>query len=382
MVAVGATYSIRAKYLRAHTVGRPKSLPAGVVAAADEGWHYSQTDAQTGKPIVEVHARGFQQTQDPPETQLDQVELRLFDKTAVRYDEVKCAKATFVESQKRLYSEGNVEIRMGIPAEGAMKGRLVSIQSSGVTFQSDTGKASTDRPSTFHFEGGDGKAVGAEYDPTTHILQLKSAVELNWRPVGPRAKPMKIEAGELIYRELEAKIYLSPWSRLTRDTLKIDGGEAHVTLQENVIRNVDAQNARGTDTYPNRTVEFQASRLFLTMDDDGLAKQLTAEQDARLVSKGITGEISMAGDKVDLDFNTDSGESQLTKALAQGHSVVTSKPVAPRGQPRPETRIMRSEVIYIEMRPGGHEIQRASTMRPGDVEFVPNAPGQRHRSIH
>lgn len=382
LVAVGATYYIRAKVLRAHTVAPPKPLPAGMVASSDEGWHYSRTDNVTGKPIVEVHARGFQQLQEPAVTNLDQVELRLYDKTAVRYDEVKCAKARFIEAEKRLYSEGDVEIRMGIPAEGPMKGRLVSIRTSGATFETETGKANTDRPTEFHFEGGDGKAVGAEYDPAAHILHLKSAVELNWRPVGPRAKPMKIEAGELIYREVEARIYLMPWSRLTRDTLKMDAAEAQVTLQQDVIRNVDAVKAHGVDKYPTRAVEYQAERLFLTMDDDGVAKQLTAERDARLISRSKTGETTVAGDKVDLDFDTATGDSQLTKALAQGHAVVTSKPAATKGQAAPETRLMRSEVIYMEMRPGGHEIRRASTLRPGDVEFIPNAPTQRHRTIH
>ena len=193
---------------------------------------------------------------------------------------------------------------------------------------------------------------------------------------------MKIETGELYYREVEARVYLSPWSKLTRDTLKVAGGSAVVTLEGDVIRNVDAQDAKGTDIYPNRSVEFQAGRVFLTMDEDGVAKQLTGEKDARVVSRSGTGETSMAGDKVDLDFNTDTGESELTKALAQGHSMVVSKPTAAKGKPAPESRIMRSEVIYLEMRPGGQELLRASTMRPGDVEFVPNAPGQRHRSIH
>lgn len=381
-IAVGASYYIRVEYLRAHAVARPKSLPAGVIASADEGWQYSRTDNRTGKPIVEVKARRFEQKQDPPETQLEQVELRLYDKDAGRFNEVKCAKAIFRDSDKRLYSEGDVEIRMRIPAEGPVRGRLVAIQSSGVSFDTNTGKASTERPASFTFEGGDGKGVGAEYDPTEHVLHLKSAVELNWKPVGPAAKAMKIETGELYYRELEGRVYLSPWSRLSRDTLKVAGGDAVVALDGDVVRNVDAQDASGTDTYPNRTVDFAGRRIFLTMDDDGVARQVTAEREAKVVSHSASGETAVTGDKVDLEFNTATGESVLRTALAQGRAVVTSKPVAAKGKPAPETRILRSEVVYLEMRPGGEELQRARTMRPGEVEFVPNSPGGRHRSIH
>lgn len=381
LVAVGASYHIRRQYLRAHQVVRPKTLPAGVLATAEEGWQYSRTDSQTGKPIVEVKARSFEQIQDPPETRLEQVELRLYDKDAARFNEVKCAKAVFRDTDKRLYSEGDVEIRMRIPAEGPVSGRLLAIQSSGVTFDTGSGKASTDRPASFTFEGGDGKGVGAEYDPTQHVLHLKSAVELNWRPVGPRAKVMKVETGELYYREVESRIFLAPWSRLNRGTLNVEGGNAVVTLEGDTIRTVDASNASGTDTYPTRSVDFRAQRIFLTMDDDGVARQLTAEREAHIVSHSVSGDTSVEGDKVDLDFKTDSGESELTQALAQGHAVVNSKPVASKGKAAPETRIMRSEAIFLAMRPGGHELLRAATMRPGDVEFVPNAPGQRRRLI-
>ena len=37
---------------------------------------------------------------------------------------------------------------------------------------------------------------------------MMSQVELNWRGSDPKAKPMKVEAGELDYKEKESKVYL------------------------------------------------------------------------------------------------------------------------------------------------------------------------------
>jgi lipopolysaccharide export system protein LptA len=63
-----------------------------------------------------------------------------------------------------------VDITLAVPNEGQPKHTLVSIHSSGVTFDSGTGKAATDRAATFKFENGEGRAVGASYDPSTREL--------------------------------------------------------------------------------------------------------------------------------------------------------------------------------------------------------------------
>src|SRR2546430_12566645 len=43
-------------------------------------------------------------------------------------------------------------------------------------------------------------------------LQMRSSVELNLIARGPHGKPMKLEAGQLLYKELDSKILLSPRS--------------------------------------------------------------------------------------------------------------------------------------------------------------------------
>ena len=61
------------------------------------------------------------------------------------------------------------------------------------------------------------------HDPTSRELHLLSKVELHWMGKGKNSKPMLIEAGEAYYREVESKVFLLPWSKLTRDTLHMEG---------------------------------------------------------------------------------------------------------------------------------------------------------------
>ncbi len=110
--------------------------------------------------------------------QLTGVELHIFNKDGKKYDQVKSASAEFNEKGNELYSDGEVEITMDVPADKPENeppsGRLMSINTSGVHFDSKTGRANTDRPASFAFDRGDGKCVGAEYDPNTRELHMKS----------------------------------------------------------------------------------------------------------------------------------------------------------------------------------------------------------------
>ena len=143
----------------------------------------------------------------------------MFSEDGATLDRFKTASAEFNKDAGTLYSDGQVEITTGQPAEGQPSGRLVSIRTSGLTFDAKANTASTDRAATFQFDQGEGEAVGASYDPNSGELHLRSEAKVIWRGRGPGSPSMKVEAGEMLYKEHESTIVLDPWSRLTRGSL-------------------------------------------------------------------------------------------------------------------------------------------------------------------
>ncbi len=378
VVAVGFSYWASRRLQKASAPERPKSLPPQVSAAAGD-WRWAYHDGD--RPVVEVRARDFRQVREPSRFELDQVELRLYHKDGKVFDQVRAARADFDLERKALHSEGEVEITMGVPAEARPSGRLVVIRSSGVTFESNTGRASTDQRAVFGLDRGDGEATGVVYDPSTRELFLRSQVKLNWRGRGPKSKPMMVETDQLTYRERESKIFLAPWARLKRDTLALESAGAVVTLEEGAIRLVEAQRARGSDITPERQVEYAAADLTLHFAEHGEVEKITGQGEARLVATSTTSVTTVTTDRVDLDFDVSTGESTLAKALATGQAALESRPAPRPGVAPPETRLLRSEVIALAMRAGGREIESVETAAPGRIEFVPNRPGQRRREM-
>jgi len=377
---VAATYRLQKSVLHDEAPAKPAAMAPELSSAAQD-WSWIETSEPPGptRTICRITAKDARQAKDSNHVELEQVELRMPSMHTETYNLVHSAHADYNQSQKRLYSDGVVDITLAVPNEGQPKHTLVSIHSSGVTFDSGTGKATTDRAATFDFENGNGKAVGASYDPNTRELFLNRQAELHWNPPGPHAKPMKIEAGQVIYRENLGGIWLTPWARLTRDNTIVEAGETAIALEDGKLHHVDAQKAHGTDAYPNRKLQYAADRLTVDYGDTGQVEKITGEGNARLVSDSEGSQITATGDKVDLQFADYNGQSTLTAALVTGHGFLESKPLATPGHEPAETRILRSDVIQMKMRPGGREIEFLATQGASELEFMPNLAAQHHR---
>ena len=312
--------------------------------------------------------------------ELQGLELLVYDKSGKTYDLVTSDSARFAKDDRTLFAEGVVHITLGIPKEGPRPDRLLRIETSAVRFEMETNKAMSEKEVSFQFGSGSGKAVGADYDPATQEVHLRSQVSLTWIDQKSPARTMLVEAAEATYKESDSKVYLGQWSKLRRGTLSMDGGPATVSLDKGVIRKVETERASGTDTQEKRKLEFGSQALVMDFNEQGETEKISGIGASRLVTTGETARTSMTSDRVDLSFTLQSGESQLERAFAQGKARVEARPLPSVKQPS-ETKILTSEVIEMKMRAGGEEVDKVETHAEARVELLPSRAGQRQRSL-
>jgi len=376
--AVGLTYRAQKKILQDQNPPKPQSLPPELNFSAE---HYHLRKSGNNGTLFEINAQDFKQVRDSSRVDLTGVELKLYKKTGDAYDLIRSAAAAFFAGENRLYSDGEVEITLAVPAEGEPPSNLVSIRTSGVNLDTNTGKAETDRASTFAFRHGTGKSTGASYDPTTHELQMKNDVEVLWKSAGAHAPPMKIEGSSLTYHEATSEIWLKPWGRLTRDHTVVEGYDSVIHLQDGAIRKIETNRAAGSDEYPNRKLQYAADGLWVDFNDDGIVQKINGQGNARLVSTSEGSETAISAFRVDMDFDQHEGQSTLARVNTSGDSMVTAKPLPAAGRQPAETHVLRSDAVELKMRPGGREIETVSAPGPAKLEFVPNLPAQHHRTL-
>ena len=366
-----------------NAVAPPKPLEAGIDARSQR-WSYTKSNGIV--PVFFISAGEMRENKDSSLINLQDVELHLFHKDGSQYDLVRCANATFNESAKQLFSDGEVQITMGVPVDGPPHGRIVGIKSSGITFQSESGHATTDRRAWFEFgadghkEGG-GTAVGVEYDPQTRELHLRSEVSLDWLGKTVDFVPMHIETSEAFYKERESKVWLMPWSKLTRDTLHMEGGNAMITLDHGDVREAYVVNGHGVRDEPDRKVEFQSDRMWMHFADGMVVDHIYGDQNGKLISTAATMKTTVTGAHLDLTLNPTNKDSELQQVIATGASTAEAQPLPRPNTETKETKILKGDTITLKMRNGGKEIASAETGGAGTLDFLPNAPGQSKRFL-
>ena len=149
-----------------------------------------------------------------------------------------------------------------MPAENPASNRVVKIVSSGVHFETKSGKAYTDKAASFTFEDGSGKATGADYDPDNRQLHMKSQVELNWRGRGPKAPH---ESGDRRPGVFRARRQSGAYAVGQDDARHYEDGRRHHLrhARGGSIRLIESQNARGVSRMTISKVEYAAEHLTL-----------------------------------------------------------------------------------------------------------------------
>ena len=365
-----------------NTAAPPTPL-ASTLNSKAEGFVYRTSEGT--RTVAELRAKDYREVKDPGFMELDQMELRLFHPDGKSFDLVKAAKGNFYPTESRLSSESEVEVQMAVSPDGAPTGKILAIKAQGASLEIKTGKMVSQGRVEFNFEQeggtGTGHATGAEYDPQAHELHLMHASFLKWQPKDSKAKPIEVESEEVRYKELESKVYLSPWSKMRKDDFSLDAANSEVNLEKGVIRHVLAIDAKGLDRAPKRQVDYAAKTLNVDFNSRGQVEKVIAEDDAKLNTTGDNGKTRAAARRMDLFFIAEEKESLLDKALANGKASIESIPAVKAGGLMAETKLLRSESIEMKMRKNGQDMEVVQVHAPGTLDFLPNRPTQRKRHL-
>lgn len=372
--AVAGIYHSQRTKQRSERRPAPPNIPLDTKTSAQD---FEWGQSANGMPAARISAKNMKQSADGTRQELFQLEFDIYSKDGKHFNSVKSAYAQLTTTDHKLYSPGDAQITLDVPVTGAPPHQLTSITTAGINFDSVSGEAVTDHHVAFTFEGGNGTATGATYDPNTHLLNFLHDAVMNMNGNGPNSKPMKVESDQLSWNESTGILVLSPWSRLTRDKSIVNAGQSTVVLKDKHITSIDAASARGTDIQPARQVEYSADAVHVEYNDEHVMDKVTGTGNAKLISRATGSVTTMTGNRVDLVLI---GRNILSTATATGNGYLESKPAAdPKGETG-DTKILRADILDLKMKPGGKDLDRVNTQTPGTLEFLP-LQAARHRRV-
>src|SRR5579863_10432891 len=178
-LAVAGVYVRNAFLARQAEKKAPPAVPPTVEQRSNE-FSFSKVEGQ--RTIYTVKASRATEFKEGSRNLLEDVDIVVYGKRGDRRDKLQTRACDFISNTGKISCAGEVQINLQAASAPSTSANAIQITTSAVTFDRDSGEARTDKPVTFHWPAGDGRAVGVSYDSNSGTLRLAHRVELNLSP--------------------------------------------------------------------------------------------------------------------------------------------------------------------------------------------------------
>ena len=181
---VAAFFYLRGILKRVPVAQLPKTIP-GNVEKSGRGFTFSQSEG--GRTLFTIRAASFQQYKAGGKAELQDVSIIVYGRDQDRSDQIYGSQFSYDQKTGDITAQGEVRIDLDVNSAGAPEANqgpaqetrnVVHVKTSGLTFNKNTGLASTDQPIEFRIPTASGSARGALYDSHKGVLTLKSSVRI------------------------------------------------------------------------------------------------------------------------------------------------------------------------------------------------------------
>jgi len=157
----------------------PPAVPPTVEQRSNE-FSYSKVEGQ--RTIYTVHASRTTEFKEGSRNLLEDVTIAVYGKKGERNDTLRTKACDFISDTGKISCAGEVQIILQAAGAPHASANAIQVATSSVAFDRDSGEARTEKPVTFRWPAGEGRAVGVTYASSSGTLRLHRNVELNLSP--------------------------------------------------------------------------------------------------------------------------------------------------------------------------------------------------------
>jgi len=252
---------------------------------------FSKMDGQ--QTVFTIHAARATQFSGGTGSLLEDVDIVVNGEHGERHDEIHTRSCEYEPKSGAIVCHGKVELDLSsvplarpvnLPPRGG-----IHIAAQNVTFNRDTGTATTDAPVTFRFPQGEGSGDGAEYSSRAADFRLRRDVQLRLAAGRAGNAPTLVTAkGGLTFDRRGNQLHLLGPVGIRQGDRRIDTSELTVDLNGR-LRPRRAFAGAGTFAsvmQGSRRGRWQAHSAEILFDREGRARQMNAAGHVVFIGKG------------------------------------------------------------------------------------------------
>ena len=361
---VAGVYAQRA-IRESHARGAAKPLvPLTVQQQSNE---FSFSKVEQDRTLFTVRASHATQYKDENRALLQDVWITIYGREGNRNDNIHTSECSYEPKSGNVVCQGAVQIDLGStdPAAGKPVDKQLQVTTRNLSFNRDTGEASTAEPVQFRFADGQGQGVGVTYSSQKEIVRLNHDVELDMS-ASPKTGGLAITA--------------------TGSSLEIRRNDRIVELDAPAVVR---QGGR----------ELSAEKISIELDADFHARHAVAHGHPTIRSTDAKGEFTATGNQfeasldaagwvetivADGDVQGAHSARDRTDHFSMGHAVFAMEPqhnvvktmtatskVALDSRQGTDWRSLKTESLLVKFAPGNSpdqaRIESAETEGPGTI---------------
>ena len=346
----------------------PKAVASTI---QQESAEFTFSKVEQERTIYTVKASRATQFKDQDASELEDVTIIAYGRDSSRNDTLHTNKCTYQTGSGSIRCEGpaQMEIESADSPDHHPNERAIHVETSDVTFDRDSGEASTAALVVFHFPNGDGRATGLTYKSKPGLLRLEHSVEAQIRPAhNPAGIPTNISGSRLDYDRNSHTARLEGPAHARQGTREMIAQQMELELDKDL--HTRRARARGkpelrTNDGPESGV-ITADAFDAQLNPAGWIESVSATGNIRGTKSGPKGNDEFSAQQAQVAMEPKSNQPLNMKLSGNPVNILT---MATTGSQQIETAAME-----MRFAPGARRSQRrietATTLAPASMKLT------------
>ena len=333
-----------------------------------ESAEFSYVGSDQGRQLFTIRASHATQYKDQNRALLQDVWITIYGHDGSRNDNIHTRECNYEPSSGNVVCEGDVQIDLAsaTPASGKLADKDLQVTTRNLSFNRESGDATTTAPVQFRFPQGSGHSDGMTYSSQKEIVRLAHNVQLDLAASEKSGGlPVTATGGSMEISRNDRLVVLDAPANVRQGGREISADKISIELDaEFRARHAIAQgHPQVASTDPRGKSTATATQFDLFVNSDGWIERIIADG-------GVEGSREAAGSAdhftaANVVLNMTPQHNLLREMTATGNVKATSRMGA-------ESRAIETESLLATFGPGQHDgqqaIQSVSTLAPGTIE--------------
>lgn len=355
-----------------------RHLPAAVPPKVQQqSLHFTFSKTDGAQTLFTIHAARATKYRGAASV-LDDVDIVVHGEHGERNDQIRTHSCDYQADTGSIVCHGTVtldlsSLPLGPTAKTASPTGKIHVETSAVSFNRDTGDATTNAPVSFRFPEGQGSGIGVEYSSRAANFRLRRDVKMRLAPMRTGNLPTYVTAqGGLIFNRKDDDLHLAGPVQIRQGARTIDTGAmtVHLNQQLRPQRANTSENTIVSVAQGQRRGSLQSQAAEILFDPQGRISRLNATGRVAITEQGPAG-IDLRADQASIGF--DSADEQPRRVETKGNVRLAVN--RPTGVMHLDTGSL--DLAIAPAAKGSRELRLASATAPGEsnAEWISKSSG-------